>query len=118
MRHDEAARCLLGVGPAAAALDALQAGGLHLLADFVAARCPLSEELWDDMPIFCRGIGRALPVAFAHSADQARLVVSHLPPADAARLRTAALCLARLLHRLGTPLPADVCGCILASFDA
>ena len=36
----------------------------------------------------------------ASSADQARQVVRRLPPADSQRLRTAALCLARLQRRM------------------
>ncbi len=120
MQHDEAACCLLCAGPAAAALDAIQAGGnlaQHLFADFVAARCPLSKGHWAKVPSSCPGIGQALPVAFAHSPQQASQMVRRLPCSDVARLRTFALCLARLQHRLGLPLPADVCGCILAALD-
>lgn len=88
----------------------------HLFADFVAAHCPLRPAVWARIPNACPGIGRALPAAFAHSTEQASLLVRRLPYGDAARLRTAALCLARLQHRLGLPLPADVCGCILTAW--
>jgi hypothetical protein len=43
------------------------------------------------VPIPCPGIGRALPAVLFHSAEQARQLVQHLLPADAQRLRTAAL---------------------------
>lgn len=121
MRHDEAARCLLAAGPAAAALAAIQVGGppaQHLFADFVAARCPLRKGRWSGILHACPGIARALPAAYSHSPQQARQVVRRLPPADAERLRTFALCLARMQRRLGLPLPADVCGHMLAAFDA
>lgn len=121
MQHKETARCLLKAGPAAAALAALEASGplAHdLFADFVAARCPLRKSRWHRIPHSCPGIGKALPAALAHSPEQARQVVRRLPAADAERLRTFALCLARLQRRLGLPLPPDVCGCMLAAFDA
>jgi hypothetical protein len=44
----------------------------------------------------------------AHSAEQARHLAQHLPPADVQRLRTAALCLARVHKQSGVFLPGAV----------
>ena len=74
----------------------------------------------------CPGLGRALPAAHACSAKQARQVVRRLPLDEAQRLRTFALCVARL-QRLAAQqheplwpmeLPRDVVSRILSYFDA
>ena len=101
-RHTNTARCLLAPGPAAEVLQALLRHGqaaLPLFADFVIARLPLSAVEWALMPRHCPGLGRALPAALAHSTSQASSLVRHLPAADAKRLRTFALCLARVQRR-------------------
>lgn len=95
------ARALLGASPAAEVLAALQAAGppaLPLFADFLLSpgRLPLGAAGWAFVPSPCPGIERTLPAAMARSVDQAAQVVQHLEAADAARLRTAALCLWRL----------------------
>lgn len=121
MQNDEAARCLLGAGPTVAVLAAIAAGGVtarHLYADFIIARCPLVSAEWRMVPQLCPGLGRALPAAFAHSGQQAQQVVQRLPAEDGQRLRTLGLCLARLQRLLGLPLPGEVCGRMLALFDA
>jgi hypothetical protein len=61
---------------------------------------------------------RALPAVLAHSAEQARCLVQHLPPADVQRLRTAALCLARAQKQSGVFLPNPVVWQILQLMDA
>ena len=121
MHHDAAARALLSAGSGVAVLAAIAAGGdaaQHLFADFITVRGPLSSGEWCMVPKPCRGLGRALPAAFAHSTQQAQQVVRRLPAEDGQRLRTLGLCLARVQRRLGLPLPADVCGHMLALFDA
>lgn len=107
-RHISTARCFLSAGPKPAVLAALAAAGppaLPLFADFVIARCPLSEEEWAAVPTPCPNLGHALPVALDHSPAQAACLVARLPTADVQRLRTAALCLARMQRRLGFTLP-------------
>ena len=71
----------------------------------------------------CPGLGRALPAALACSDDQARQVVRRLPPAEAQRLRTFALCVARVQQQQHQPiwpfeLPPDIVRRILSFFDA
>ena len=66
----------------------------------------------------CPGIGAVLPAALQRSAAEAALLVTRLPPADAARLRTFALALNRSQRRLGVFLPAELAGRILSLFDA
>jgi hypothetical protein len=110
-----ATRSLLSAGPAAMVLRVLSlpdfCGGeaLHpLFTDFVMVRLPLSESDWALVPSPCRGLGRALPAALAHSSAQACSRVQHLPPADAERLRTAALCLARVQRCQKVQLPTPI----------
>ena len=115
------ARVLLPAGPAATALESLLAAGpagQQLLPVFVAARMPLSGELWGALPVACPGLGRLLPAALAHSPEQARLLVQHLPAADAQRLRLFALCLARAQRRAGVRLPSEMLAQLLSLFDA
>ncbi len=106
------ARALLGVGPPELVLTALAARIRYcsLFADFLLApgRLPLDAASWALVPVPCVGIDRALPIALACSPAQAAQLVRRLPPADAARLRTAALCLGR------SSLPGPVAGHILA----
>ena len=98
--HTSTVRALLGAGPPTALLAALAAAGaaaLPLFPDFLLApgRLPLAAADWALVPSPCPGIERALPAALACGPDQAAQVVRRLPPAEAARLRTTALCLGR-----------------------
>ncbi|KAI7844109.1 hypothetical protein COHA_002248 [Chlorella ohadii] len=110
--HPATARVLLGAGPPELVLAALAAHNPDhsLFADCLLApgRMPLEAAHWALVPSPCIGIGRALPTALACSPAQAALLVRHLPAADAARLRTAALCLGR------SSLPGALAGHILA----
>ncbi|KAL4855970.1 Ankyrin-1 [Chlorella vulgaris] len=110
------ARFLLAFGSATAVLAALHStpAALPLFADFVIARPSLTSEEWAAVPTPCSGLGRALPAVLARSTDQARQLVQHLPPADAQRLRTAALSLHRAQTVLDRALPAPVVCSILA----
>ena len=117
-QHANTARCL---GPAAEVLQALLRhgqGALPLFPDFVVARLPLSAVEWDLMPRQCPGLGLALPAALAHSASQASSLVRHLPAADAQRLRTFALCLARVQRRWDIQVPVAIVDLLLSHFDA
>ena len=92
---------------------------LPLFADFAIARLPLSEDEWALLPSHCPGLGRALPAALAHSATQASRLVRRLPPGNAERLRTFALCLARVQRRSGIQLPVAIVDVLLSqSIDA
>lgn len=118
-----AAPCLRRSGAADAALAALSAANDNhqldeLYADFVMARLPLSEAAWAIVPLRCPGLGRALPAALAHSPQQAQQLVRRLSLVHKQRLRTFALCLARMQRQLDVPLPPLVLGQILALFDA
>ena len=120
-QHMDAARCLLAAGPAAEVVNILLRNGqaaLPLFADFVVARLPLSEHQWARLPTPCPALGRALPAALAHSASQTRNLVQHLPAADVARLRTFALCLARVQRRWDIQLPVAIIDLLLSHFDA
>jgi hypothetical protein len=70
------------------------------------------------MPRQCPGLGLALPAALAHSASQASSLVRHLPAADAQRLRTFALCLARVQRRWDIQVPVAIVDLLLSHFDA
>ncbi|EFN59561.1 expressed protein [Chlorella variabilis] len=114
----DAARCLLAAGPALPILSSLAAAGpaaLPLYADFVIARLPLSGQDWALVPAPCPGLCGVLPAALAHSPEQARQLVRHLPPPYVQRLRTAALALHRAQKELGTSLPPPIVGLILAA---
>jgi hypothetical protein len=119
-RHSDAARCLLVAGPSAQVLTTVARNGraaLPYLTDCVIQRLPLSEAEWMFVPEPCPGLGRALPAALAHSSAQAGRVVERLPRADARRLHTFALCLARVQRRLDTYLPTPVNWLLLSNFD-
>jgi hypothetical protein len=111
----DAARCLVAAAPVASVVAALVAvpQALPLFADFFITRSPhlTSEEwmaAWSAVPAPCPGLLRALPAVPAHSAEQARHLVQHLPPADVQRLRTAALCMARAQKQSAVALPSAV----------
>ena len=115
------AHVLLPAGPAGLALQSLLdsgPAGHGLLPNFVAARLPLSEDLWAQLPMPCPGLGRLLPAVLAMGTEQAQHLVRHLPAADAERLRLAALCLARAQQRTRVHLPPSITGLILSLFDA
>ena len=112
---------LLAAGPAAMVLQALLQEGEEaqpFFADFITARPPLSEAEWALVPVPCQGLGSALPTALAQSSAQASRLVQHLPDANAERLRTFALCLARAQRRAHVSLPTPVVWRLLAHFDA
>ena len=50
--------------------------------------------------LHCEGLSQYLPAVQACSVDHARQLVRRLPPAQTQRLRTLALCLARVQQRL------------------
>jgi hypothetical protein len=111
--HFAAASLLLHAAAAPRQLDLtilLAAGprGLHLLADYVIARMPLSTAEWERIPAPCPGLLHALPAALTRSADQAREVVQRLSPSDAAQLRTALQCLQITQRRCGVFLLPDL----------
>ena len=111
------ARCLLDATPVEEGLREMVRAGpaaRALWPFFVVRHCPLSREQWAQLPTPCPGLGRALPRMFGHSAEQARLLVQHLPPSDAEQLRCAALCLARLQRVLDQPLPGPIVGRIVS----
>ena len=98
--HTSTAFALLSAGPAAAVLATLAAGGaaaLMLLPDFLLApgRLPGAAADWALVHSPCPSIESALPAAPACGPGQAAQVVWRLQPAEAARLRLAALCLGR-----------------------
>ena len=124
--HLDVARCLLELGPqspAAAVLQALSWWGSEHHTDealaplyvLLAARQPLTPAQWAQVPWPCPGLGTALPAVLARSEDEARQLVAHLPHADKLRLRTAALCIARVERRWRLQLPADLLRPLLAA---
>lgn len=117
LKHEAVARCLLPATPTDSVLPALAAAGpavQHLFADCVAAAPALSKEQWALVPVPCAGLCRALPATLARGVAQAQQLVAHLPPDDAARLRTFALCLARLQRQLELELPPALIGRLLS----
>ncbi len=78
----------------------------------LATALPLSAFEWASLPAPC--LAAALPAALEHSPAQACLLVAHLPPSDASRLRTMALCLVRKQRTLAAALPLPVLQRILA----
>lgn len=117
----DVARVLIPAMPAGQALTSLLAAGpagRPLLPDFVAICVPLSNSLWERLPWLCPGLGCALPAALAHSPEQARRLMQHLPPADAGRLRLFALCLARAQRCTHIHLPQELTRTILSMFDS
>ena len=103
--HSLAAEALLEAMPADAVLEELSISGKplarQLLPAFVASHLPLADAQWA-LILIAPGLGlaRALPAALACSVDQARQLVRRLPLPAALRLRTAALCLARVQRRM------------------
>ena len=129
----QAAALLATAGPTQAVLEDLCSTGTviarELLPDFVASRLPLTEAQWALIPSPRPGLSHILPAALASSVSQAGQVVRRLPPPDAQRLRTFALCLARLQRRMPISrrrrpplwpeyLPAAAVQHILSFFDA
>lgn len=82
----------------------------------LAAHLTLAPAQWQRVPTPCPGLGRALPAVLTRSEAEAARLVAHLPPAEAACLRTAALCLHRLQRslQLEAAVPAPLLGRILA----
>jgi hypothetical protein len=70
------------------------------------------------MPRHCPGLGLALPAVLAHSPSLASSLVQHLPATVAQRLRTFALCLARVQRRWGIQIPIVILNYLLSHFDA
>lgn len=96
----------LGVRDPQAALQLLRATKWPADPAFLTclvACLPLSAFEWASLPAAC--LAAALPAALAHSPARARLLVEHLPSQDAARLRTLALCLARVQRSMSAQLP-------------
>lgn len=119
-----AARCLAAAGPAEEALECLLDSEapddvvMPLFADCMLAHLPLTAQAWGLVPQGCPGLGRALPAALELSTAQAEQVVRRMLPGDALRLRTFALCLARLQRRARLWLPPPLTGRILSLFDS
>ena len=97
----------------------------QLLPGFIASHLPLTDAQWALIPTDPRlGLARALPTVLAFSVGQASQLVRRLPPPDAQRLRTAALCLARVQRHIGQSpelwplaLPPAAVRRILSFFD-
>ncbi|KAI3433459.1 hypothetical protein D9Q98_003272 [Chlorella vulgaris] len=111
------------VAPTCHAVKDMLRGALPLFADFFITRSThlTSEEwtaAWSAVPAPCPGLLGALPAVLAHSAEQARCLVQHLPPADVQRLRTAKLGLARVHKQSGMFLPDAVVRQVLQLMDA
>lgn len=60
------------------------------------------------VPYNLPGLGRALPAALAHSREQTRQLMRHLPRSDLFRLRIGALCLGRAQRRTEISLPPPI----------
>lgn len=117
LQHEAVTRCLLPATPADSVVPALWAAGpavQHLFLDCVAAAPALNKAQWALIPVPCAGLGRALPTALTRGVSHAQQLVARLPPGDAARLRTFALCLARLQRRLDLDLPPSLIGRLLS----
>ena len=78
----------------------------------------LTQAEWQLLPSPCPGLADVLPAIYCRSAAEAALLVAHLPPTDQHRLRTAALCLARIQNQLHMHLPGPLVGRILSLFGA
>lgn len=70
--------------------------------------------LWPRIPYDLPEVAQALPAALECLAQQARQVVRRLPDWYRQRLRTFALCLARLQRRPHVLLPSPLVGRIVA----
>ncbi|PSC70319.1 ankyrin repeat PH and SEC7 domain containing [Micractinium conductrix] len=124
----DAARCLLEHAPLPPASQALALlatacksppryaplAALQPLYATLVARQPLTPEQWDIVPAPCAGLGAALPAVLERSVGEAALLVQHLPAADKARLRTAALCLRRGHQGASAPLHTPIVWRLLA----
>ena len=80
---------------ALAAVPAWQRADAQLLYADLAVHVPLTAAQWQRVPSPCPALGRALPAVLARSEAEAAQLVARLPPADAVRLRLAALSLHR-----------------------
>ena len=103
--NSHAAEALLEAMPTDSAMEDLCTADIpvarQLLPAFVTSRLPLTDAQWARIPAApTPGLARALPAALACSVDQARQLVRRLPEPDVQRLRTAALCLARVQRSL------------------
>ena len=88
----------------------------QLLPAFIADRLPLTDAQWALIPVDARfGLSRIQPAALTCSGDQARQLVRRLQWPLAERLRTAALCLARVQRTSATYLPPAIVERILCS---
>jgi ankyrin repeat protein len=110
--HSPTARAILLAAPATVTLRHLSEAGdtaLELFADFLSmpGHLPLTPEDWELVPTPCPGIERCLPAALDTGFSQAAHVVRRLQPADASRLRCAALCLHRC-HRIDKDMAATI----------
>lgn len=115
------ARALLAASPLPAVLTSLLAAGaaaLPLFADLAMLRPEFGMDEWRRVPAPCPGLGRALPAVLDRSHDQAAQLVAHLLPEDRLRLRTYALCLARVQRRRRVYLPQHIVERLLGLFDA
>ena len=106
-KNSQTAEDLLAAMPTDAALEDLcgfaSPFARQMLSSFVASRLPLTDAQWALISITpAPGLARTLPAALACSVNQARQLVWCLPPPDAQRLCTAALCLAHVQR--GMPL--------------
>lgn len=86
----------------------------HRLYAALAARQALTEAQWAWVPAPCAALAGALPAVLQRSAAEARLLVAHLPAADAERLHMAALCLGRAQRLHAAELPSPVVWRLLA----
>lgn len=77
----------------------------ELFSDAVASHLPLSVAEWSLVPETCPGLSRALPAVLPHGHEQAGQLVRRLTQADKARLRTAALSMARVQKLARASLP-------------
>ncbi len=80
----------------------------------LAANHRLTAAEWARVPSPCHSIGPALPAVLERSPAEAALLVQRLPQSERQRLRTAALCLARVQRWTGVQLPAPILGRLLA----
>lgn len=115
----DVARCLLEQGqlPQAAA-DVLQALALARqlsLMPVVAARMALSPAEWRMIPAGCPNLSAALPAVIARSLAEAGLLMARLSHQQHARVRCAALTLARAQRVAGVELPPALVTQVLGS---
>ncbi|KAL4435608.1 hypothetical protein ABPG77_002571 [Micractinium sp. CCAP 211/92] len=81
----------------------------------LAASQPLTVAQWAAVPSPFHGLGAALPTVLARSEQEAAALVRHLPEDDRQRLRTCALCLARVQRRARAQLPIPLAHTLLAA---